>query len=75
MDLRKTVLRLRIRTFLVGSGYGRPGPDPDPGLNKSPNFNYFGVCKSCKYFRNLCSLSFWIMSFLFRPYFRQKNFK
>jgi hypothetical protein len=30
----ESVLRIRIRTFLVGSGSGRLGPDPDPGLNK-----------------------------------------
>jgi hypothetical protein len=28
------VLWIRIRTFLVGYGSGRLGPDPDPGLNK-----------------------------------------
>jgi hypothetical protein len=35
-------------------GYGRlgPDPDPDPGLNNYLNF--FGMCKSHKYFRNLC---------------------
>jgi hypothetical protein len=25
---------LQVRTFLVGSGSGRLGPDPDPGLDK-----------------------------------------
>jgi hypothetical protein len=30
--------------------------DPDPGLNKWPNINFFGVCKSYKYSRNLCCI-------------------
>jgi hypothetical protein len=46
----------RIRTFLVGSGSGRLGPDPvpDPGLNKWLYINLFCVYKSHKYLRNLC---------------------
>jgi hypothetical protein len=27
----------------VGSGFERLRPDPDPGLNKLPNLNFFGV--------------------------------
>jgi hypothetical protein len=46
---------LRIRTFLVGSR----GLGPDPGLNKWPNINLFGVCKSHKHFRNRCYFTFW----------------
>jgi hypothetical protein len=34
----------RIRTFLVGSRFGRMGPEPDPGLNKRPYIKFFGVC-------------------------------
>jgi hypothetical protein len=45
--------------FLVGSG--RLGPDPDPSLKKLPYLNFFSMCKSQKYFRNLC-LTFWIMN-------------
>jgi hypothetical protein len=41
--------------------------DLDPDL--------FGVCKSHKYLRNLCFLTFWVMAILFRAYFRQKNFR
>jgi hypothetical protein len=72
------VLQSRIRTFLVGygSGSGRLGPDPvpdhGPGLKKWPNITFFGVCKSLKYFQNLCCLTFWFMTILFRAYFRQK---
>jgi hypothetical protein len=66
----------RIRTFLVGSGSGRlgPDPDPDPGLNKWPLINFFGVCKSHRYFRITCCLTFWFMNILFKAYFGQKNF-
>jgi hypothetical protein len=67
----------RIRTFLVGSGYERLGPDPDPDtiLNKWPYINFFGVCKRHKYFRNLCLLTFWFMTIPFRAYFCQKQFQ
>jgi hypothetical protein len=63
----------RIRTFLVGSG--RLGPDPDPGLNKWLYINFFGVCNSHNYLRNLCCLTFWSMKILFWAYFYQKNFQ
>jgi hypothetical protein len=46
---------------VVGSGSGRLGPDPNPGLKKLPYLNFFGMCKIYKYFRNLC-LTFWIMN-------------
>jgi hypothetical protein len=35
----------------------------------------FYVCKSHKYFSNICVLTFWVMNILFRRYFRQKNFQ
>jgi hypothetical protein len=63
----------RIRTFLVGSGSGRLGPDPDPGLNKWLSINFYGVCKSHTYLRNVCCLTFWSMKTLLRAYFQQKK--
>jgi hypothetical protein len=65
---------LRIRTFLVGSGSGRLGPDPDPdfGLNKWP-YSFFGVCKSHDTFGN--SVSIWFMTIPFRAYFRKTKFR
>jgi hypothetical protein len=33
------------------------------------------MCKSHKYFRHLCCLTFRFMNILFRAYFQQKNFK
>jgi hypothetical protein len=74
------VLRIRIRTFLVGSesGSGRRGPDPDQvaGLNKLHYLNFFGMCRSQKYFKHHCCLTFWFMKIpvLFGAYFHQKNF-
>jgi hypothetical protein len=64
----------RIRTFLVGSGSGSGRLGPDPGLNKWLCINFFGVCKSHKYLRNLCFKTFWSMKILFRAYFHQKKF-
>jgi hypothetical protein len=34
----------------VGSERLGPDTDPDPGLNKLPYINFFGECKSDKYF-------------------------
>jgi hypothetical protein len=66
----------RIRTFLVGSGRlgPYPDPDPDPGLNKWPYINFFGVCKSHKYLRITCCLTFWFMNILFKAFFGLKKF-
>jgi hypothetical protein len=50
---------------------GRLGPDPYPGLNEWLYINCFGVCKSHKYFRNLCFITFWVI-ILFRAHFLQK---
>jgi hypothetical protein len=36
----------------------------DPGLNKLPHINFFGLCKSHTYFRTLCGFTFW---FIFPP--------
>jgi hypothetical protein len=52
-----------------GSGpFWSEGPDtnPDPGLNKLPYINLFGVCESHKYFRNLCFFTFWFMNIIFK---------
>jgi hypothetical protein len=80
------VLRIRIRSdpdlFLVGSGSGRLGPDPDPdpvpdpdsGLNKLQYLNIFVMCRSHKYYKHHCCLTFWFMKKLFGAYFHQKNF-
>jgi hypothetical protein len=64
-----------------GSGPFWSDPDPgadvwdlDPGLNKWPYINFFGVCKSHKYFRNSCFLTFWFMTTPLRVYFCQKKF-
>jgi hypothetical protein len=66
---------LRIRTFLVRSGSGRLGQDPDPGLNKCSYNNIFGVCENYKKkIRNLCCLTFWFRKKNFWAYFCQKNF-
>jgi hypothetical protein len=54
----KPVLRIRIRS--------------DPCLNKHPYRNFFGVCKSHKYFRNHCCLTFWIMNILFKAFSSRK---
>jgi hypothetical protein len=48
--------------------------DPDPGLNKLLEMNFFGACKSYKYFKNLCCYIFWFINILFRAYFPEKNF-
>jgi hypothetical protein len=58
----------RIRTFLVGSG--RLGPDPD--LNKLHYLNFFGICRSHKYFKHHCCLTFWFMKILCGAYFIKK---
>jgi hypothetical protein len=44
----------------VRSGSGRMGPDPDPSLDKS-YLSVIGMCKSHKYFQNLCFLTFWFI--------------
>jgi hypothetical protein len=59
------VLRIRVSS----------DPDPDPGHNKSPYLNFFGVCKSHKTLRNPCRLTFLFINILFRAYFHKKNFK
>jgi hypothetical protein len=64
----------RIRTSGTGSGSGsRSGSGSWPYIVNS-NLNFFGMCKSHKYFRSLCCLTFWFMKLLFRAYFHQKNF-
>jgi hypothetical protein len=37
--------------------------------------NFFGVCKSIKYLRNLCCLTFWFINILFRACLCQNNFQ
>jgi hypothetical protein len=54
-----------------GSGRLRPDLDPDPGPNKWPYVNFIGMCKSHKYLRNLCCLTFWFMKI---AYFHQNKF-
>jgi hypothetical protein len=39
-------------------------------INDRPYLNFFGVCKSHKYLRNLCCLTI-----LFKAYFHQKKFQ
>jgi hypothetical protein len=51
------------------------GMDPDPGFNKRPYLNFFGMCKSHKYFRNLCCSTFWFMNIFFRAYVHKKKFQ
>jgi hypothetical protein len=68
------VLRSVADPDRVGSGHFCSETDPDPGLLKRPYINFFGVCKSHKYFRNLSFLTFGVMTMLFRAYFRQKKF-
>jgi hypothetical protein len=50
---------------------------PDPGLNKLPYLNFFGVCKSHNTLRNPYCFNgtFWFTNILFRAYFRHKNFQ
>jgi hypothetical protein len=43
-------------------------------LNNWFCIDFFGVCKSHKYLRNLCYLTFWFMNILFRAYFCKKKF-
>jgi hypothetical protein len=54
------MLRIQIRTFLVGFRSRLLGPDPS--LIKWPYINFFGVCKSHKYLMNICYLTFWVMT-------------
>jgi hypothetical protein len=71
LDVRDRIRIRSIQTFLVGSGSGRLGPDPDPGLNKWSILTFFGVCKSHKYLYCL------FLNFLGHDYtyFRKKNFR
>jgi hypothetical protein len=48
-------------------------PDPDPCLNKWLYINFFGVCKSHKYFRNLCFLNFWVKTVESRIWIRIRS--
>jgi hypothetical protein len=66
---------IRIRTSLVGVRFRSGHLQPDPGPNKWPIINFFGVCKFHKYIRNLCFLTFWVMTILSREYFHQKHFQ
>jgi hypothetical protein len=81
-------LGLTLGKFLsqcCGSGFwpflSDPDPDPDLwdriwirilGLKITLN-KLFCVCKSHKYLRNLCFLTFWFMDILFRANLRKKN--
>jgi hypothetical protein len=70
IKVKTGVAFMPLWAFMVGSGSGsgRLGLDPDPDLNKWHYFNFFGVCKSHKYFRNLFFLTFLVMTIPV-PYF------
>jgi hypothetical protein len=59
---------------LLHVGSGPFWLDPDPGLNKRPYVNVFGMCKRHKYFRNRCCLTFYFMNILFKSIFSSKKF-